>query len=471
MAAMPTVSAPLGPPPTSELGAPGLSAYDGLVDGWEHVPELRFPLSIAVYDRMRKDAQVDSTLRAADLAIRRARWRLSANGADDRVVAFVADELGLEVDTAAAARRRRRREGIVFADTLRHALLARVFGFMPFEQVYTVAPPGPGQDGYGLPRLTAHLRKLGPRMPRSVTRIDVARDGGLEAIRQLVPSARRNGITDEVILPADRLVMFVHDREGADWNGRSILRSSYGHWAIKQQLIRLGPLMVERNGMGIPVVTFDEGAGHSKAEALAIAKGIRAGEEAGAALPTGMTLSLVGVTGTIREELPLLKYHDEAIGRAALAMVLNLGHSGGLGDGAIGDTFLDLFLASQNAEIIDIGETFTEHVIRDLVELNYGPDEPYPLLEADELEADSPATAEGLKALSDAGLLDGDPELKADVRRRFRLPAPSDASPMASPDASPPTSTDPPPPPATPAQLAQRAADLAQRAATLAAAG
>lgn len=478
MAAMPAVTL-LGPPPTTELGAPGLSAYAGVVDGWEHVPELRFPLSAEVYDRMRRDGQIDSNLRALDLPIRQTGRRLSDKGVDERVRKFVADELGLDLDRDGAGRRRRRREGVVFGDVLRHALLARPFGFSAAEQVYTVAPPGPGQDTYGLPRLTAHLRKLGPRMQRSITRIDVARDGGLEAIRQLVPSARATGIIDEVIIPADRLVMFVNDREGADWTGRSVLRSSYPHWLLKGQLIRLGPLMVERNGMGIPVVTYDEAAGHSKDEALAIAKGVRAGEEAGAALPVGMTLSLVGVTGTVRDELPLLEYHDQAMGRAALAMFLNLGHAGGLGDSGLADTFLNLFLMAQNATLEDLEDTITEYVIRDLVELNYGPDEPYPRLMFDRLEEDSPATAEGLKALTDAGLLDGDDDLKAAIRRMYRLPKP-DPNYVPPPPPAPPAPMGPPAPVVDQpvpdpsagglAGIAQRAAQVAQRAAELAAA-
>lgn len=428
MARMPA----LAPPPTSELGAPGLASWGGYLDQWEDTPELRFPMSVKVFDRMRRsDAQVEAVLRAADLPIRRTGWRLSADGVDPRVAAFVAGELGLNLDRDAIARRRRRRQGVVWGDVLRHALLARPFGFMPMEQVYEVAPPGPGQEALGLPAKAAHLRKLAPRMPRSVSGIDLADDGALAAIRQHVPRPSAHGAA-EVVIPADRLVMFVNEREGADWAGRSSLRASYAHWLIKYQLLKLGPVIIERNGMGIPAITYS--ASQSKTEALAIAKGLRAGEEAGVALPEGMALTLVGLTGSIKDELPLLRYHDEAIGRSALAMFLNLGHDNGAR--ALGDTFVDFFLMAEQTTIIDIEDTVTEYVIRDLVELNYGEDEPYPVLKADELAADSAPTAEGLKALADAGLLDGDPELKADLRRRWRLPAPAPVEAPA-PDVAP----------------------------------
>lgn len=496
MAAMPTVAAPIGPPPTNELGAPGLSSWAGWVDGWEDTAELRFPNSVRVYDRMRRsDGQVDAVIRACDLPIRQARWQLSTAGVDPRVIRFVLDELGIDLDRNTAGRRRRRGQGVVFSDMLRHALIARWLGFMPFEQVYNVAPPAPGQSDLGLPAQTAHLAKLAPRMPRSITRIDVATDGGLEAIRQLVPRSAANGtngtasIVGEVIIPADRLVMFCQDREGGDWTGRSNLRSSYGHWLIKSALLKLGPMIAERNGMGVPVVTF--GASHSKQEATAIARNLRAGEEAGVALPDGMTVSLLGVTGTLRDELPLLQYHDQAIGRSALAMFLNLGHDRGAQ--SLGSTFVDFFLRAEQATTTDIEDTVTEYVIRDLVELNYGPDEPYPRLVADELAADQPATAEGLKSLVDAGLLDADADVKAEVRRRYRMPhsdhlvdskppAPSAAPGSTTPDpaANPGVTTGHEPSAANPAPaklsdgtvdlaaIAQRAADVAARVARLA---
>ena len=476
----------VGPPPTTELGAPGVLSWAGWLDTWEDTAELVFPLSLKVYDRMRRsDSQVDAVQKAADLPILGTRWTLDGAGCDARVVRAVSAELGLELGRDGAARRRRRGEGVVFRDVLRHALLCRPFGFMPLEQVYAAGPPGPGQEDAGL-RTMFHLRKLAPRMPRSITGIDVAPDGGLIAVRQMVTTSggtnARPGVTREVAIPADRLVMFVNDREGGDWTGRSILRSSYGHWLIKVALMKLGPMIAERNGMGVPVVYYS--ADTDRAEALEFAKGFRAGDEAGAALPDGkMRAELMGVTGTLRDELPLLKYHDEAIGRSALAMFLNLGHDNGAR--SLGDTFVDYFLAAEAATIGHLEDTLTEYVVRDWVEANYGPDEPYPLVRADELVADSAPTAEAVAALVTAGILTADPDLEDDLRRRYRLPPVPEAFRRTGP-AAPPTPPGPDPSidpdhagdPGTPAEapqdgpagLAQRAAEVAARAAALAAA-
>lgn len=459
------IYAAAGDAPTTELGAPGVSTVGGWLDTWEDAPELRFPASAVVYDKMRRDAQIDSVLRAITLPIRRTNWRLTGDDVRPEVMDFVRSELGLDPEQE-GARRRRRREGIVFADFLRHALLYLVFGFMPNEQVYEVGPPSPGQDPAGLPRLVAHVRKLAPRMPRSVSNIDVARDGGLDAIRQHIP--RRDGAPgwEEVTIPNERLVMFCNDREGGDWTGRSVLRSSYGSWLIKLRLLKLSAQIVERNGMGLPVINV--GPGGDEAKALDIAKRARAGAEAGLALPEGYTLRLVGVEGATVDPLPLIQYHDEAMGRAALAMFLNLGHDNGAR--SLGDTFVDFFVMADNAVAEDIATTTTEHVIRDLVELNFGADEAYPDLTPDPINAEGTPTAEALAALADKGLLGPmDPDLVDDVRRRYGLPRTAGDVPLP-PELDPAGPGDPAAPldVTDPVALAARAMAVAERLAALA---
>ena len=408
--------------PRNELGYPGgVAPVMGLgagfyIEGLDTNVDLRFPASTVVYDRMRgEDGQVASVARAITYPILNAKRRLAGDDVRPEVMAFVENELGLNLEPGRA---RRRRQGIVLRDHIREALLSLWFGFMPFEQVYDVGPAAPGLEDPEAPgRLYAHLRKLAPRMPRTLSEVRVSRDGGLAGIVQ----APAYGVTADprgVFIPTDRLVVYVNEREGADWTGRSLLRAAYKHWLIKDALIRLGAQIVERNGMGIPIVEYDQPA--DKAKAVALAKALRAGAEAGGAMPKGLRVTIVGVSGSTADELPRVKYHDEAIGRSLLAMFLNLGHDNGAR--ALGATFVDYFLLAVNSIIGNLDETITEHVIRDLVELNYGVDEPYPTLVTDDLTAEATPTAEALKALADAGLITYDRELEQDVRRRYRLP-------------------------------------------------
>lgn len=424
--------------PTNEIGTPGLvtpaniGAYGrgrgaGMftVEALEDTPELVFPQSAAVFDRMRKtDGQHTAVLRAAVLPLMRTPWRLVGEDVDPRVMQFVETELGL---TDRTGRQRRRRQGVVWTDHLRQALLMLPFGFMPFEIVYEVDAPSPGQEDVGMP-LVAHLRKLAPRLPRTLTEAPrVSRDGGLAGIVQAAPHKLERRLTigpggtlpGEVFIPVDRLCMYVNDREGADWTGTSMFRGSYANWLIKDALLRLGPMICERNGMGVPVVYFQD-EGHRQ-QAMEIARNLRAGSEAGIALPDGMRMEIQGVAGTTRDELPLVEYHDRASGRASLAMFLNLGHDNGAR--SLGETFVDYFVMSLDAIADNIAETATEHIIRDLVEINFGPDEAYPVLEADSIAAEATPTADALRTLADGGLLgEIDPDLTTEIRRRYGLP-------------------------------------------------
>jgi hypothetical protein len=404
----------------SERGSPGLVSVMGrLLDTWEETAELVWPNSVVVYDRMRRtDGHIGSILRAITLPLKRTRWKVVGDEVDPVVRDFVEEELGLAPDEH--GRRRRRREGVNFVEVLHHALLMLPLGFSPLEQVFEVGPPPPAlAEALASRRLrqVAHLRKLAWRPPRTITRIDVAPDGGLKALWQQVPLP--NGMYEERELTVDRLVVFVNEKEGSDWTGTSILRASYKDWLIKDGLIRLGPMAVERGGMGLPVVKYPDGADEQKA--LSIAKNARAGEEAGIAMPIDWDFKLEGISGQVKDELPLLKYHDQEMSRNALAMFLDLGHDRGAR--SLGETFVDFFLMSEMAVAEYVGEIFTEHVARDLVEINFGAQEPYPQVVADEISEDAALTAEAIKALVEAGVLTPDDNLETEIRRRHRLPA------------------------------------------------
>ncbi len=108
---------------------------------YEDAPELRWPLSVWVYDAMRRqDAQVASVLRAVTLPVRRTAWRIDPAGSRPEVARLVADDLGLPLvgeQPAAAARTRDRqradRRGLVNDDQHRA---------VPAELVEQLPQPG-----------------------------------------------------------------------------------------------------------------------------------------------------------------------------------------------------------------------------------------------------------------------------------------------------------------------------------------
>lgn len=406
---------------TREVGYAATPAAAGAwwqvdVSDGETTPELRWPLNLAVYDAMRRqDAQVASVLRAVTLPIRSTTWRIDPNGARDEVVRHVALDLGLPVQgwSEDAMPKGRLRDRFSWSEHLRHALLMLTYGHMAFEQVYRP------DEATGL----HHLRKLGPRMPRSIAKFNVARDGGLVSIEQHADSPTTTGPT----LPVSRLVMYVNEREAGNWAGQSLLRQAYKNWLIKDRLLRTQAQAVDRNGMGVPVYT---GSDTNDEEELArgedIATSIRAGDNSGAAIPNSAKLDLMGVTGQLPDADKPIRYHDEQIARAVLAHFLNLGTQ--TGSWALGSTFADFFTQSLQAVGQDVADVTTAHVIEDLVDINYGPTEQAPRLVFDEIGSQTAALAVAIKTLVDAGVLTPDEALEAHLRLGLGLPTKADDS-------------------------------------------
>ena len=419
----PNVVLPRAAAPQREVGygaTPSTSSWWRVnLEDSETTPELRWPECLAVYDAMhRQDAQVASVLRAVSLPIRGTTWRLDPNGAPDEVVRHVALDLGLPVqgwpeDKLPTGRLRDR---FSWQEHLRHALLMLRYGHMVFEQVYRI------DEETGL----AHLRKLGPRMPRSIAKFNVARDGGLESIEQYpVGDAVSTAAVKGPVLPGSRLVVHSHEREAGNWAGQSLLRQAYKNWLIKDRLLRVQAQTVDRNGMGVPTYTTSENGGKDElAAGHKIAESIRAGDSAGAAIPNGATLELKGVNGQLPDADKPIRYHDEQIARAVLAHFLNLGTQ--TGSWALGSTFADFFTQSLQAVAQDIADVTTAHVVEDLVDINYGGGVQAPRVVFDEIGSQTAAIAVAIKTLVDAGVLTPDEGLEAHMRLGLGLPTKTD---------------------------------------------
>jgi hypothetical protein len=95
-------------------------------------------------------------------------------GARDEVVSHVANDLNLPIEGQDAKPSGRRRNRFSHDRHLFHALLNLVYGHSFMEILY--------RFDEGTNRF--HLRKLGPRMPGTISEISVERDGGLKYIRQ-----------------------------------------------------------------------------------------------------------------------------------------------------------------------------------------------------------------------------------------------------------------------------------------------
>lgn len=360
----------LSPVNTRERG------YAQELPGWwnnlthEETPELLWPMSVLVYDRMRRqESQVGSVLRAVTAPIVRTQWSIDGTGCDPVVTQFIARNLGLPIKDAdpqdTYGENLRGTDRFSWQEHLSNALLMLVYGHYFFEQVYRLS-----DDGSQL-----LLRKLGPRPPRTIARLQVARDGGLVSITQ-------RGVGGEVVLPVSRLVAYVMDREGSNWLGQSLLRPAYKNWLLKDRALRTWSQVIDRQGMGLPVYT----AGPNETSLDAgedVATTARSGDNSGAAIPNGAKLELLGVQGALPDIEGFVRYQDEQIARAVLAHFLNLGTQ--TGSWALGSTFADFFTLSLQMIAEVVRSTATAHIVEDLVDLNFGTTVPAPQIVFDEI--------------------------------------------------------------------------------------
>lgn len=398
----------------------------------EPTPELRWPMSIDVYDRMRRqDAQVISVLRAVTLPILRTPWRIDPNGASPEVAQLVADDLGLPLVGSEPRPVVRTRDRFSWFEHLRMALLMLPLGHSYFEQVYRI------EGG------RARLRKLAPRPAQTIEKVNVATDGGLVSIEQFGTP----GSVEPVVIPVNRLVAYVLDMEGGNWLGQSLLRGCYKNWLIKDRLLRVQAQTIERNGMGVPLYTGADGE-ESLATGLGMAKAWRSGDNSGAAVPFGANLLLRGVEGDLPDADKPIRYHDEQIARAVLAHFLNLGSQ--TGSWALGTTFAEFFTLSLQSVAQEVANVATAHVVEDIVDLNWGESEPAPKVVFDEIGSRHTATADAIKALIDAGAVFPDRDLEEHLRTAYGLPAkqalPPGTTPIPGQDMTRPETAPTPPP-------------------------
>jgi hypothetical protein len=386
----------------------------------EHITDLWWPSSINIYSQMRTDPQLAAVLAACGLPIRRATWQVDGAGCKARATRLVADGLGLPVaerdDRPSGARVR----GVTWAEVNRLALLDMVYGHFPFEEWYVIDPSAsPATRLAGLLEL----------MPATIAEVDTARDGSLKSITQV------GAPKDNPPIPANHLLWFARDREGAAWQGRSILRPAYAAWVLKREMLRAHATGSRRFNHGVPTVVWDPGSDPTPAQladAHAYASAARVGDQSGGSLPPGAHLELVGLTGGVPDTLSFIRYLDQQMSRMALAGMLDLGETPN-GSRALGAEFVDLFLLALQAHADEHAAAVTRQTVARLVAYNWGEAEPVPQVVAADVGSKREVTVEALQLLLASGAVHSDPGLERWVRSEWRLPVVEEVPPMPTP--------------------------------------
>jgi len=404
----------------STFGVSGTPITSGfLTDMGEYNPELMGRNAIHIYEQMRRgDAQVRATLAACKLPVQSAKWEVIPNrgrrgiasGSKAKEVAeFVAENFfgGLEFRTSAGGWTSQS-----WDDVVRNALLMLDFGCAVYEEVWRI-------DGGKI-----RLRSLPGRLPLTFYRWHTEADG--ETLLGLEQYGYRRGQFVNATLPADKMAIFVYNREGANFWGMALLRSMYPHWYVKSQLYRIDAIACERNALGVPVWKLPPGFSEEDREAaFNFVTQLAAHEARGAVEPPGdphTGVRIVGYQGNLRDVMPSIQHHNVMIARAARALFMDLG-TAQHGSRALGQEHGDFFMLALQNLADQIAHTITNTTIRRLVEFNYGEDAPVPRLVAANVQSRGlSALVDALTRFAQAGLLVSEQNLRRFIREELALP-------------------------------------------------
>lgn len=339
------------------FGVSGTEMIGGQSMREEYNPVLMWPNAVRVYDEMRRSSpDVRAALQILKLPILGSTLQIN-EPADAQPIERQATDLvrWALLDSG--------RMTLGIQRVIRHLLLGLDFGFAPVEIVWTV------DNWENRPIYRPH--KLAPRMPRTLKEWMISRDGDLRAMIQYGPNLETGEWRDWTI-PADYLCVHVHDREGDNYNGVSVLRPIYKPWWYLNQLEHIDMIAHHRFGAGLPEAKLKDNTRLTPDERRiteATLANIVSSEASFLITPSKLDFNLHQPTGTNTGMAASMEYHGHAIGRAILANFLNNAAEGMNTNrtSALIDLFWELIKALGNELAEDIGR----HIIRRICDLNF----------------------------------------------------------------------------------------------------
>lgn len=394
----------------AEIGATGISIYGGR--HWnieDYNPDLNNQGGMMIYDKMRSsDGEIAASLARITLPLLSAEWRVDQPEGvkeGDEITDFVRDVL-LERRNMSSP------QDDTFNDFIRQALLMLPFGFMAFEKVW-----GIDSDGRQV------IVKIAPRLPKTFREFQFLAPGGVFSGAVQYVWSPRTGKFEVITIPADKMLLCIFGREGDNYWGRSILRSSYKHWDMKDTILWVGAASVERYGMGALELHANEDATTTeRQEAEEAAKQFRAHETQFLFTPPKFVATFHHPPAGSSQGVEWAHYHDQQISRSMMTEFMATGTQQ-TGSRAIVASKVDLLMMAEKGTADIIESAVNRQVIPELVDRNFGVQDAYPKLKCEDLDKMvGNQWAEMMKLLVDARMVIPDKPLRDYARTIIDLP-------------------------------------------------
>lgn len=384
---------------TGELGGSGTTVYGGVISNVEYNSKLNTEYGqggLELYDQMRRsDPIIKQSTLIITLPIIQAEWNIQE--ADDESEAethanFIKDALFERMNRS-------------FKDTLREILTYLPFGFSVFEKVFKI------EDN------AVYLKKLAYRAQKSIMKFEMS--DHKPGITQAITTPQ----TKQVDIPIQKLVVFTNEKEGENWRGISIYRSAYKPWYYKDKFEKISAIGFERHAVGVPVFKMPTNPSPTDVDkAEEIGKNLRANEKAYVLLPHGWEMEIQKGETSIEESDTAIRRLNREMLSNVLAQFLDLG-SGSTGSRALSSDHSDAFFKSIQAHADYIAEIFNDHIIPQLIDLNFNNVMKYPTLKATGIQKiDIAKVSKAIVDYTDKGLLHGSIDLENFLRKTLSLP-------------------------------------------------
>lgn len=228
-------------------------------------------------------------------------------------------------------------------------------GFAVFEKVWQITAAG---------RIT--YRKLAPRAADTVKFL-LDEHGGLEAVRQRV---HWQGERRDVVIPADKLLVYTAQAEENPWYGESYLLPAYYHFDKKHKLYYIAHLAAQFHAVPGRMGTYPAQA--TRAEKQAFRQQLaKMGFNTAMTKKVGWEVEPFGGGAAMPDIQPLIDHHDAMMAKSVLAHFIQLGTGSSTGSWALSDDQSSFFTIALETILNEWAETLTFYAVPQLVDFNF----------------------------------------------------------------------------------------------------
>lgn len=365
-----------------------------------------------MFEKMRKsDAQVFATLLACELPIRSTKRFIDAARDENDEVTPEAEEVAKFVSDALFQKMNVTRDSLLL-----EILTMLPFGFSVFEKIRKA-------EGDKI-----ILEKIASRKQSTIRRRQTSL--WYAWIEQRLPFSDDEEYqkTWFVDIPAEKLLIFTFRQEGDNYEGVSILRSSYKHRRFKEELYKFDAVKHERQSVWIPIIRpWSQATPEDISLCEEIVENIRANEAWWIVMPwpkeEWRNFEFANMNAWSTSDLRTsINHHNREIAKNILAQFVELWNTESWSR-ALSEDQSDFFLLWLTAIANNICDIFNRFLIPELVDYNFNVTE-YPHLKFNKLWSVDYQTLSGaLSTLTSAWMITVDEKLETHIRDVFDLPS------------------------------------------------